>query len=359
MKNMKIRQAAFLIILAGVPQFGFPSSFMDKLQKSLDAAAKQASATSTAATTETAPQAKPTPNQGYWTDPKTGLTWSRCLLSTTWEDGSCSNNYPEKYSWADVVLKVNDLTMLGFDDWRLPTVQELNTVFYGRMKPDGTPCSNSSPKFDLADKNAAIYVGCGSNDGPDGVFLNASYETLWTSTPGKDTARTAISLETSTSAASGGVREEDRLSSPNSLPQNPNPLTLRALVVRGGTRNGVFENSVNLAKADLQYFDKGRSQYADQVRLQRAAVAQEAQERVQRVNAANEKVRKNLKVGDRVKEGLVLEIKGELVKIQRYGKECKNYSAAIMPNTGERVCLAWKQVVTGEEWMRRDEISAP
>lgn len=359
MKNMKIRQAAFLIILAGVSQLGFSSSFIDKLQKSLDAAAKQASATTPAATTETTTQAKPASDQGYWTDPKTGLTWSRCLLSTSWEYGRCSQNYPEQYSWADAVLKVNDLTLFGYDDWRLPTVQELNTVFYGRRNQDGTACGTGAPRFDLTNTNAPIYIGCGSTDGPDDVFKNAAYETLWTSSPGKDPSRTALSLATSSSEASGGVREEDRLSSPNSLPQDPHPLTLRALVVRGGTSNGVFESSVKLAQADLLYFNKGRNQYADQVRQQRAAVALEAQERIQRANAANEKVRKSLKVGDRVKEGLVLEIKGELVKVQRYGKECKNYSAAIIPRTGERVCLAWMQVATGEEWMRRDEVTAP
>lgn len=60
-------------------------------------------------------------------DKRTGLQWMRCSMGQTWTGKTCAGE-PKKYQWqAAMDLKE---TFAGHSDWRLPTVEELETLVY-------------------------------------------------------------------------------------------------------------------------------------------------------------------------------------------------------------------------------------
>jgi len=79
---------------------------------------------------------------GTATDRRTGLTWQRCPLGTTWSDGGtpgfplddrCLATGTSSFLWQAALQAAVDLNgaggFAGFTDWRLPNVKELGTLF--------------------------------------------------------------------------------------------------------------------------------------------------------------------------------------------------------------------------------------
>ncbi len=70
---------------------------------------------------------------GTVTHTKTGLTWQRCAMGQTWNDGGCdgkSTTYTQ-----DKAIKLTS-TLGGQTDWRLPSLRELQTIVdYSAYKP--------------------------------------------------------------------------------------------------------------------------------------------------------------------------------------------------------------------------------
>jgi len=64
---------------------------------------------------------------GTVTDLHTGLQWKRCSEGQTWNGSTCTGE-PNKYTWKSATY----LPRLFADhsDWRLPTIEELNTLVY-------------------------------------------------------------------------------------------------------------------------------------------------------------------------------------------------------------------------------------
>ncbi len=65
-------------------------------------------------------------------DTKTGLTWARCPLGMPWDNNHCQN-VPDHMNLSDARSKIIELNKrqdgyIGFRDWRLPTLEELNTL---------------------------------------------------------------------------------------------------------------------------------------------------------------------------------------------------------------------------------------
>lgn len=58
---------------------------------------------------------------------KTGLTWQRCHVGEKWKDSGCIG-IPDIISWEDA-KKTKD-TLANKNDWRLPTKEELETLFF-------------------------------------------------------------------------------------------------------------------------------------------------------------------------------------------------------------------------------------
>ena len=66
-------------------------------------------------------------SDGTVTDIKTGLMWMSCSIGQTQANKTCTGR-ANKYEWEEARnLSVN---FASFNDWRLPTIQELNTLIY-------------------------------------------------------------------------------------------------------------------------------------------------------------------------------------------------------------------------------------
>ncbi|NOZ54592.1 MAG: DUF1566 domain-containing protein [Gammaproteobacteria bacterium] len=64
-------------------------------------------------------------------DTQSGLTWLRCPLGMKWDTKRC-RNIPERMNWSDAQSNISKLNeqggYAGFQDWRLPTLDELSTL---------------------------------------------------------------------------------------------------------------------------------------------------------------------------------------------------------------------------------------
>ena len=69
---------------------------------------------------------------GTVTHKSTGLTWQKCSVGQTWTGETCSGE-ATKMTWNDAMELSNSFA--GYNDWRLPTKEELMTLvfcFYGK-----------------------------------------------------------------------------------------------------------------------------------------------------------------------------------------------------------------------------------
>lgn len=71
--------------------------------------------------------------QGIWRDAKTGLMWDRCSIGQSWNGTTCTGQ-AIKLNWQDAKDYVKQFTNQqakgGYSDWRLPTIQELDSIRY-------------------------------------------------------------------------------------------------------------------------------------------------------------------------------------------------------------------------------------
>ena len=66
-------------------------------------------------------------DNGVWTDPNTGLMWSRISIGQEWINGQCIN-YAEEFNLEEAKKECQYFRLAGFNDWRLPTIDELKTL---------------------------------------------------------------------------------------------------------------------------------------------------------------------------------------------------------------------------------------
>jgi hypothetical protein len=90
----------------------------------------------------------PVTSVGEWTDPATGLTW------TTEDNGS-------PVDWNQATTYCTNLRLGGYTDWRLPTIDELQSIYdasanvggnhvKGNLKIDGVPWSSTQKNSEEA-----------------------------------------------------------------------------------------------------------------------------------------------------------------------------------------------------------------
>lgn len=66
-------------------------------------------------------------DNGTVTDTATGLVWQRCVLGRDWYGSNCIGN-ASTHNWQDALQAASDSTLAGYNDWRLPNVNELRSL---------------------------------------------------------------------------------------------------------------------------------------------------------------------------------------------------------------------------------------
>jgi hypothetical protein len=281
-------------------------------------------------------------NVPVWTDPQTGLMWARCPLGLSWDAGSakCGGVSSLSITWDEAIMRARQATLYGYTDWRVPTAPELSTVYYGHSHTASCP---GERVVDLVSKEGKYDVGCGAPRPVYGVFDgNFEWHRIWTST-----IKQQEPLQV--------VRLQDRdfgVYAVHPLAFGGSPITGEMYLVRAGTPNGVFDDAVALAQRDL-------NAVATQQQAQ-AAKAQQAQDQAQQQQQVWAKqlaaFRAKIQVGDKVAQGLVLEIKGNLINVQTYERQCVAYSEHINPFSGDHDCMQFQMVASGQQWFNRKDI---
>jgi Protein of unknown function (DUF1566) len=103
---------------------------------------------------------------GTVTDTETKLHWMRCALGQSWDGSSCVNKASEiKRDAARQAAK--SCTFAGYGDWRLPTLDELNTLVYCSSGKRLTNADGSWGACSGSDKQPTIdqqaFPNCPSN----------------------------------------------------------------------------------------------------------------------------------------------------------------------------------------------------
>jgi len=73
---------------------------------------------------------------GTVTHTPTGLTWKRCAEGQTWSNGACTGTATVLTRWQADLFRFNTDTFAGHNDWRLPALDELESlVDYTKASP--------------------------------------------------------------------------------------------------------------------------------------------------------------------------------------------------------------------------------
>ena len=99
--------------------------------------------------------------QGMWRDPKTNLLWMRCSLGQTWDGATCMGE-ASKHTWDNAFKTIEEMNREGFGgykDWRLPDIEELNSI---RYCSDGYESMPNIPTTTKTGRAKSIYIKCGS-----------------------------------------------------------------------------------------------------------------------------------------------------------------------------------------------------
>lgn len=97
-------------------------------------------------------------NDGTITDNLTGLMWQQ-------------DTAPERYNWEDAMHYCENLEMAGYDDWRLPNVQELQGIVdYESYDPAINPVFTAESSWYWSSSTHESYT-----DGAWRVFFGHGY----------------------------------------------------------------------------------------------------------------------------------------------------------------------------------------
>ncbi|KOR29083.1 hypothetical protein TI04_09465 [Achromatium sp. WMS2] len=115
---------------------------------------------------------------GTVTDTRTGLMWKRCAEGQTWNGNTCVGE-AIAVLWNEVMPNGQQKSwpaFAGYDDWRMPTIDELRTLAY---------CSSGKPRTWNDTKEE--YFRCEGNYQRPTIdqvaFPNTDPEGVWSSSP--------------------------------------------------------------------------------------------------------------------------------------------------------------------------------
>jgi hypothetical protein len=305
-------------------------------------------------------------NDGTLTDPRTGLIWQKCAVGQKW-DGKTCNGSAEQLTWFSAMIAAKQSKNLGMSDWRLPTSTEFRSVARSNedcqrqiMSENG----NSRGKFARLSReeeqkkndveNSVMILRRGYPDSR-AVSDKLAYEVYrsnlgkyWSITPDNHgVGNVAYGDKDSEYAAYANFQMGEIGSTYRS-----ESYAMQARLVRGGIQSkgeGVAEFDLEYKRATQLQQDFNKQLAASNEQQRNHQKELERGQEAQRAYAAKaEAYRKNIQVGDRVIQGLVLEVKGNLIKVQVTDTPCsKQWSNGS--------CAAWTTVVS-EKYFQRSEI---
>jgi hypothetical protein len=348
-EQIMIRKALFALALLGLSQHGYSLSFSDVLKETVRQVADQKAATpqdgskAEGGSGQTAAKSKSTgtvlnatdfranPNdelmkQGMWSDPKTGLIWFRCNVGQTWSGTACEGG--SNFSTVDeAMLGASQMRLGGHGDWRLPTIDEIETI------------KNCAGKGGFIEDYA--YQDYQAQDGS----TKRSYGRCNEGEPVLGTAAIFPAVNPwywllGPKPGEGAVMQGNAISYIGSTTMNA-----MAMAVRGGQPSASY----------AQRLAQVQARHGQQVAAEKAA-DQANQQKAAEFERQTKELRKRVKPGDRTAQGLVLAVNGDLVKVQTYARECASFKTVRNPVSGQFDCWRYETVVAGEQWIRRDEI---
>lgn len=318
------------------------------------------------------------PFKPIWTDPNTGLTWTVCeygsklirlgkitKCSMDDEDGGKSI----RLRWFDAINESGRINFEGHSDWRIPTISEILTVYKCR-KSNWEYEKKSNPNAEIWHSLVKYDDGfhCPSEIGGVGMFIDKIQKrggfSVWTSSP---------ALQYGYSTYSEYAKNEEIEGKPrlyidyNGIKYNGTNIeeTASFILVRGGDSSDEWLSAVKDAEVVSKFFldneNKVNAKIAESKAEAAEARAQEAEAnriKTQQYESETKKLRASVKPGDKIAQGLVIEVKDSLVYVQTYKRVCTMYRPDISPFSGQHECnsLSWK-IEPGENvWFNRSDI---
>lgn len=118
---------------------------------------------------------------GVVLQPSSSLEWMRCSLGQEWSGGRCLAEV-DMYTWSNARQAAEEYVFNGHEDWRLPTIEELQSIIKSScvapsidlsVFPD-TP-TKSYWSGSLYGKNAwRVYFGDGFKDNNNNQYVRAA-----------------------------------------------------------------------------------------------------------------------------------------------------------------------------------------
>ena len=208
--------------------------------------------------------------KAIWTDPKTGLTWMRCLLDQQLIGTSCQGR-PEIRNWWESLYAVKSLKFAGYNDWRLPSVQDLNGIRNCRLLLKESAIART------ASGEWTYYAWCAERTKPvdvsifPGLVGREENDSVWSATRSTRHLNDVYTLCYSRSCfgSTGGLLDISGKQSKDS--RYPRYI----LAVRGGQPEGDYESALVEAKKELtELADKEAREQAEATRIRRVQVAE-------------------------------------------------------------------------------------
>lgn len=108
-------------------------------------------------------------------DNYTGLIWTQCPIHYDRNPGDCSNEQHGQFNWDEAFDVCRNLTHNGKDDWRLPSLRELQSIIYYKERV-GAQDENveDSPPIGQIDEDSFKRIKYN-------VFWGLFYSHFWTS----------------------------------------------------------------------------------------------------------------------------------------------------------------------------------
>lgn len=267
--------------------------------------------------------------KGLWHDPSTGLIWNLCRIGETWNGSDCIGN-PTQFDWPHAMLAARDARLDGHNDWRVPSMSEYVGII--RCSTGFDDPMYGQPLYDMANDASNLQVlECRRDQNqnrplhilPDHFKFDVGYSgsfNEWSSSYKLNQYKTQYFPK----AYNG-----------SEIPTTPYKIRL----VRGANSS----NSSTFSQA---------LQITDTVLKLPALRANEAKARQNDLSRKTANLRQNVKEGDRTAQGLVIQVKGNLVKMQTYKRVCTMMTTAQNP-----VCVTSHIEVGGEEWVNRNNLT--